>query len=42
LHGETMTGNLRMRNLAQDLGFEAKTGADIGTVALRLRLREPE
>ena len=42
LHGETMTGNLRMRNLAQDLGFEVKTGAGIGTVALRLRLREPD
>jgi acetyltransferase len=42
LHGETMTGNLRMLHLAQDLGFEVKTGTDIGTVALRLRLREPD
>ncbi|MCK9380941.1 MAG: GNAT family N-acetyltransferase [Sulfuritalea sp.] len=42
LRGETMTGNLRMLHLAQDLDFEVKTGADIGTVALRLPLRELE
>ena len=40
LRGETMSGNLRMIHLAQDLHFEVKTGADIGTVDLRLPLRE--
>jgi|LakMenEpi03Aug12_release.lakeMendotaPanAssembly.Ray.scaffolds.fasta_scaffold30207_6 acetyltransferase len=42
LRGETMSGNLRMQHLARDLGFELKTGEDLGTIALRLRLREPE
>jgi GNAT superfamily N-acetyltransferase len=41
LRGETMSGNLRMQHLARDLGFELKTGEDMGTIALRLRLREP-
>ncbi|MDK9702777.1 MAG: GNAT family N-acetyltransferase [Sulfuritalea sp.] len=40
LRGETMSGNLRMVHLAQDLKFEVKTGADIGTVDLRLPLHE--
>jgi acetyltransferase len=40
LRGETMVGNLRMRHLAHDLGFEMKTGADLGTVEMRLPLRE--
>jgi acetyltransferase len=39
LRGETMTGNLRMIHLAQDLAFEVKAGADISTVDLRLPLR---
>ena len=39
LRGETMTGNLRMIHLAQDLEFEVKAGADISTVDLRLALR---
>ena len=38
LRGETLAGNLRMQHLAQDLGFKLKTGADIGTVDLRLLL----
>ena len=42
LHGETLAGNLRMQHLAQDLAFTLKTGADMGTVDLRLRLREHE
>ena len=40
LRGETMAGNLRMQNLARDLAFEQKSGKDMGTVELRLRLRE--
>ena len=40
LRGETMSGNLRMVHLAQDLKFEIKTGTDIGTVDLRLPLHE--
>jgi hypothetical protein len=40
VRGETMAGNLRMQRLAQDLGFELKTGADSGTVELHLALRE--
>ena len=39
LRGETLAGNLRMQRLAQDLGFKLKTGADIGSVELRLPLR---
>jgi acetyltransferase len=42
LRGETMSGNLRMQHLARDLGFELTTGADLGTIALRLRLRAQE
>ena len=42
LRGETLAGNSRMQHLAQDLGFKLKTGADMGTVDLRLLLREPE
>ena len=42
LRGETMSGNLRMQRLARDLGFELATGADLGTIALRLRLRAQE
>ncbi len=42
LRGETMSGNLRMQHLARELGFELKTGEDLGTVALRLRLRAQE
>ena len=42
LRGETMAGNQRMQRLAHDLGFELKAGADMGTVALHLQLREPE
>jgi acetyltransferase len=39
LRGETMAGNLRMQRLARDLGFELKSGADPGTIDLRLPLR---
>jgi acetyltransferase len=42
LHGETLGVNLRMRHLAQDLGFTLKTGEDMRTVDLRLSLRENE
>ena len=42
LRGETLAGNMRMQHLAQSLGFELKTGADMGTVDLRLPLRENE
>jgi len=42
LHGETLAANLRMQHLAQDLAFTLKTGADAGTIDLRLRLRERE
>jgi acetyltransferase len=42
LRGETLAGNLRMQRLAQDLGFTLKTGADRGTIDLRLPLREHE
>ena len=38
LRGETMAGNLRMQHLAKDLGFELKTGEDLGIVELRLPL----
>jgi acetyltransferase len=38
LRGETMVGNLRMQNLARDLGFELKPGSDLGTIGLRLPL----
>ncbi|MDP2825235.1 MAG: GNAT family N-acetyltransferase [Sulfuritalea sp.] len=40
LRGETLAGNLRMQNLARELNFEQKSGKDMGTVELRLRLRE--
>ncbi len=42
LRGETLAGNLRMQHLAQDLGFTLKTGADMGSIELRLPLRKPE
>ena len=42
LRGETLAGNLRMQGLAQKLGFRLTTGADIGTVDLRLPLRAPQ
>jgi len=42
LRGETLSGNLRMQHLARSLGFELKTGADIGTVGLHLPLRLQE
>jgi acetyltransferase len=42
LRGEALDGNLRMQRLARHLGFQLTTGADRGTVDLRLRLREPE
>ena len=42
LRGEALDGNLRMQRLAKHLGFQLTTGADRGTVDLRLRLREPE
>ncbi|MBK7767900.1 MAG: acetate--CoA ligase family protein [Sulfuritalea sp.] len=42
LRGETLAGNLRMQHLAQDLGFRLKTGADMGTVDLRLLLHGPD
>ena len=40
LRGETLSGNLRMQHLAGDLGFKLTTGTDIGTIDLRLALRE--
>jgi GNAT superfamily N-acetyltransferase len=40
LHGETLTGNLRMQHLAQQLGFALTTAADPGTVDLVLPLRQ--
>jgi acetyltransferase len=39
LRGETLAANLRMQHLAQSLGFELKTGPDIGTVGLHLLFR---
>jgi acetyltransferase len=42
LRGETLSGNLRMQHLAQDLGFTLTTGVDMRTVDLRLLLRENE
>ena len=41
LRGDTLSGNLRMQQLAQNLGFELKAGAERGTVDMRLVLREP-
>lgn len=38
LHGETMSGNLRMQHLAKELGFKLKQGADGNTVELHLSL----
>jgi acetyltransferase len=38
LRGETLDGNLRMQALARRLGFEQRSGADRGTVDLRLAL----
>jgi RimJ/RimL family protein N-acetyltransferase len=42
LRGETLDGNLRMQRLAQNLGFTVTTGADRGTVDLRLSLKTNE
>ena len=41
LRGETLDGNLRMQKLARRLGFEVRSGADIGTLDLRLALKAP-
>jgi acetyltransferase len=41
LRGETLAGNLRMQHLARQLGFALTTGADAGTLDLRLPLRQP-
>jgi acetyltransferase len=41
MFGETLSGNLRMKNLARDLGFTLTAGADLSTVELRLRLHPP-
>ena len=38
LRGETLDGNLRMQRLARRLGFTMTTGADRGTMDLRLAL----
>jgi acetyltransferase len=38
LRGETLAANLRMQHLAKDLGFELKSGTDIGTVGLHMLL----
>jgi acetyltransferase len=38
LRGETLDSNLRMQHLAQKLGFTVTTGADRGTLDLRLLL----
>jgi acetyltransferase len=40
LRGETLSGNMRMKHLARDLGFTLKTGADMGIVELRLPLHQ--
>ena len=40
LRGETLSGNLRMQQLASDLGFQLATGAERGAVEMRLTLRE--
>jgi len=43
LRGETLDGNLRMQRLARGLGFAMTTGADRGTVDLRLPLgKQPQ
>jgi acetyltransferase len=39
LRGETLAANLRMQHLAKDLGFELRTGTDIGTIGLHMRFR---
>jgi acetyltransferase len=41
MFGETLSGNLRMKSLARDLGFTLKAGADLSTVELRLPLHPP-
>jgi acetyltransferase len=40
LRGETLAGNLRMQGLAKSLGFKLQAGADMGSIDLRLPLRE--
>ena len=42
LRGETLDGNLRMQSLARRLGFTVTTGAERGTVDLRLALNQRE
>jgi len=42
LRGETLDGNLRMQRLARRLGFTVTTGADRGTMDLRLVLNPQE
>jgi len=43
LRGETLDGNLRMQRLARGLGFAMTTGADRGTIDLRLPLgKQPQ
>jgi acetyltransferase len=41
LRGETLDGNLRMQRLARRLGFTLTSGADRGTIDLRLALEQP-
>jgi acetyltransferase len=42
LRGETLDSNLRMQRLARRLGFAVTTGADRGTLDLRLSLNPHE
>ncbi len=42
LRGETLDGNLRMQRLARSLGFKVTTGADRGTLDLRLSMNQHE
>ena len=42
LRGETLDGNLRMQSLARRLGFAVTSGADCGTMDLRLALNPHE
>ena len=42
LRGETLDGNVRMQRLARRLGFSVTTGADRGTMDLRLALNPHE
>jgi acetyltransferase len=40
LRGETMSGNMRMQQLARDLGFQLKSASEGGSVELCLALRQ--